>query len=229
MGSGSWERPQRVWGKQTSNQYHQIKLWPLSPHQTTRMNLQKTKKSGKIETKWWYSKNLETYLHVLLSNCLVPGCCTFSRLRNLLPKPFFVHQSSPSLYVFQVPLLYASFQMIISCPPYACFQSLSSMPLFQTILSCVPLLCVFRVPLFYASLPVPKKKSLYSYQPLKLNLLKRIHFPFFYFPSFFKNQDAPLFSCRIFSFHMYAATLIPFSSQNISLTFLSAHTLVRVE
>ena len=88
----------------------------------------------------------------------------------------------------------------------------SSMPLFQTILSCVPLLCVFRVPLFYASLPVPKKKSLYSYQPLKLNLLKRIHFPFFYFPSFFKNQDAPLFSCRIFSFHMYAATLIPFSS-----------------
>ena len=46
---------------------------------------------------------------------------------------------------------------------------------------------------------------------------------------FFKNQDAPLFSCRIFSFHMYAATLIPFSSQNISLTFLSAHTLVSVE
>ena len=150
----------------------------------------------------------------------------------------------------------------------------SSMPLFQTILSCVPPLCVFRVPLFYASplddplMRAPpmrvsspsllclssrrsshacpsyacfeslssmplfqslKKKSLYSYQPLKLNLLKRIHFPFFYFPSFFKNQDAPLFSCRIFSFHMYAATLIPFSSQNISLTFLSAHTLVRVE
>ena len=159
----------------------------------------------------------------------------------------------PPLCVFQVPLFYASLPddplmrappMCVSspsllclssrrsshaCPPYACFQSLSSMPLFQTILSCVPLLCVFRVPLFYASLPVPKKKSLYSYQPLKLNLLKRIHFPFFYFPSFFKNQDAPLFSCRIFSFHMYAATLIPFSSQNISLTFLSAHTLVRVE
>ena len=67
-----------------ANQSHLIKLWPLRPHQTTRMNLQKTKKSGKIETKWWYSKNLETYLHVLLSNCLVPGYCTFSRLRNLL-------------------------------------------------------------------------------------------------------------------------------------------------
>ena len=44
-----------------------------------------------------------------------------------------------------------------------------------------------------------------------------------------KHQNAPLLSCRIFSFHMYAATLIHFSSQNISLTFLSAHTLVRVE
>ena len=91
-----------------ANQSQLIKLWPLRPHQTTRMNLQKTKKSRKIETKWWYSKNLETYLHVLPSNCLVPGCCTFSRRRNLLPNPFFVHQSSPSLYVFQVPIFYAS-------------------------------------------------------------------------------------------------------------------------
>ena len=91
-----------------ANQSQLIKLWPLRPHQTTRMNLQKTKKSGKIETKWWYSKNLETYLHVLISNCLVPVCCTFSRLRNLLPKPFFIHQSSPPLYVFQVPFFYAS-------------------------------------------------------------------------------------------------------------------------
>ena len=72
-----------------ANQSQLIKLWPLHPHQTTRMNLQKTKKSGKIETKWWYSKNLETYLHVLLSNCLVPGCYTFSRLRNLLSQTFF--------------------------------------------------------------------------------------------------------------------------------------------
>ena len=46
---------------------------------------------------------------------------------------------------------------------------------------------------------------------------------------FFQNQNAPLFSCKIFSFHMYAATLIPFSSQNISLTFFSVHTFVRVE
>ena len=98
-----------------ANQSQLIKLWPLRPHQMTRMNLQKTKKSGKIETKWWYSKNLETYLHVLISNCLVPVCCTFSRLRNLLPKPFSVHQSSLSLYVFQVPLFYASFQTILSC------------------------------------------------------------------------------------------------------------------
>ena len=136
-----------------ANQSQLIKLWPLRPHQTTRMNLQKTKKSGKIETKWWYSKNLETYLHVLPSNCLVPGCCTFSRLRNLLPKPFSVHQSYPSLYVFQVPLFYAS---------------IPDDPL-------MPALVLF---LF----------SLYSYQPLKLNLLKRIHFPFFYFPYFFEKS-----------------------------------------
>ena len=106
-----------------ASQSRLIKLRPLRPHQTTRMNLQKTKKSGKIETKWWYSKkNLETYLHVLLSNCLVPGCCTFSRLRNLLPKPFFVHQSSPSLYMFQVPLFYASLpdDPLIARPLYAC-------------------------------------------------------------------------------------------------------------
>ena len=98
------------------NQSQLIKLWPLRSHQTTRINLQKTKKSGKIETKWWYSKNLETYLHVLLSNCLVPDCCTFSRLRNLLPQTFFRPPIfSPSLYVFQVPLFYASFQTILSC------------------------------------------------------------------------------------------------------------------
>ena len=50
--------------------------------------------------------------------------------------------------------------------------------LFQTILLCALslLICLF---LF----------SLYSYQPLKLNLLKRIHFPFFYFPSFFPKSE----------------------------------------
>ena len=101
-----------------ANQSQLIKLWPLRPHQTTRMNLQKTKKSGKIETKWWYSKSLETYLHVLLSNCLVSGCCNFSRLRNLLPN-FFMSSNLLS--------------------PYTCSKSLSSMPLLQTILSCVPL------------------------------------------------------------------------------------------
>ena len=137
-----------------ANQSQLIKLWPLRPHQTTRMNLHKTKKSGKIETKWWYSKNLETHLHVLLSNCLVPGCCIFSRLRNLLPKPF----SSTNLLSL-----------------YTCSKSLSSMPLFQTILSCASSMPVFSF-------------SLYSYQPLKLNLLKRIHFLFFYFPSFFQKS-----------------------------------------
>ena len=135
-----------------ANQSQLIKLWLLCPHQTIRMNLQKTKKSGNVETKWWYSKNLETYLHVPLSNCLVRGCCTFSRLRNLLPKPFSVHQSSPSLYMFQVLLFYAS---------------LPDDPLMSP-----PVLFLF---------------SLYSYQPLKLNLLKRIHFPFFYFLSFLKK------------------------------------------
>ena len=110
-----------------ANQSQLIKLWPLRPHQTTKLNLQKTKKSGKIETKWWYSKNLETYLHVLLSNCLVPGCCTFSRLKNLLPNLF----SSSNLLVL-----------------YTCSKSLSSMPLFQTILSCAltfsfPFLLIF--------------------------------------------------------------------------------------
>ena len=137
-----------------ANQSQLIKLWPLRPHQTTRMNLQKTKKSGKIETKWWYSKNLETYLHVLLSNCLVPGCCTFSRLRNLLPKPF----SSTNLL-----------------PLYTYSKSLSSMPPFRRSSNNASALVLF---LF----------SLYSYQPLKLNLLKRIHFPFFYFPSFFQKS-----------------------------------------
>ena len=50
--------------------------------------------------------------------------------------------------------------------------------LFQTILLCAlsSLICLF---LF----------SLYSYQPLKLNLLKRIHFSFFYFPSFFPKSE----------------------------------------
>ena len=67
--------------------------------------------------------------------------------------PFPVHQSSPSLYVFQVLLFYASFFTILSCP--------------------------------HCSFPF----LLYSYQPLKLNLLKRIHFPFFYFPSFFQKLE----------------------------------------
>lgn len=157
-----------------ANQSQLIKLWPLCPHQTTRMNLQKTKKSGKIETKWWYSKNLETYLHVLLSNCLVPGCCTFSRLRNLLPKPFSVHQSSPSLYVFQVPLFYASFKTILSCTPPTCS---------------FPFLLIF----------VSASQTKYA----KENPLSFLLFPFL-----FRKSEC---SFRISYFHMYAATLIPFS------------------
>ena len=138
-----------------ANQSQLIKLWPLRPHQTTRMNLQKTKKSGKIETEWWNSKNLETYLRVLLSNYLVPSYCTFSRLRNLLSNLF------PSTNLL---------------PFYTYFKSLSSMPPFRWSSHAPPVLFLF---------------SLYSYQPLKLNMFKRIHFPFFYFPSFFKNQNAP--------------------------------------
>ena len=45
--------------------------------------------------------------------------------------------------------------------------------------------------------------SLYSYQPLKLNLLKRIHFPFFYFPFFFSK----ITFCR----NMKASVTISFS------------------
>ena len=129
-----------------ANQSQLIKLWPLRPHQTTRINLQKTKKSGKIETKWWYSKNLETYLHVLFFNCLVPGCCTFSRLRNLLPKPFSVHQSSHSLYIFQVPIFYASFQTILSSPPLIFFHLYLYQPLEPNMLKKI------HFPLFYSSL-----------------------------------------------------------------------------
>ena len=56
-------------------------------------------------------------------------------------------------------------------------------------------------PFFYASLPdnPPMPPTfflflfhLYLYQPLKPNMLKKIHFPFFYFLSFFENQNAPL-------------------------------------
>ena len=137
------------------------------------MNLQKTKKSGKNETKWWYSKNLETYLYVLLSNCLVPGYCTFSRLRNLLPIPFSVHQSSISLYVFQVSLFYASFQTILSSTP------LSSFPF--------PLIFVSTSQTKYA----------------KENPLSFLLFPFL-----FRKSECFF---RISYFHMYAATLIPFS------------------
>ena len=179
-----------------ANQSQLIKLWPLCPHQTTRMNLQKTKKSGKIETKWWYSKNLETYLHVLLYNCLVPGCCTFSRLRNLLPKPFSVHQSSPSLYVFQVPLFYASFQTILLCtfsydPLMHPFRRSSHAP-FQTILSCPP---SFPFPLIFVS----ASRTKYG----KENPLSFLLFSFL-----FRKSEC---SFRISYFHMYAATLIPFS------------------
>ena len=120
-----------------------------------------------------------------------------SRLLHLFPtekfapQTFFVHQSSLSLYMFQVPLFYAS-------------------------LPDDPLMPVSFFSLFH----------LYLYQPLKPNMLQKIHFPFFYFLAFFRKSEC---SFRISYFHMYAATLIPFSSQNISFTFLSAHTLVSVE
>ena len=118
----------------------------------------------------------------------------------LPPKPFFVRQSSPSLHAFQVPLFYAS-----SSRPLSCF-----------LFSLMPHLFFFFSPYIRISL----SNSICSRESTFLSSIS-LHF--------FKNQNASLFSCRIFSFHMYAATLIPFSSQNISLTFLSAHTLVRVE
>ena len=155
-----------------ANQSQLIKLWPLRPHQTTRMNLQKTKKSGKIETKWWYSKNMEAYLHVLLSNRLVPGCCTFSRLKNLLPKTF------PSTNLL---------------PLYTYSKSLSSMPPFRRSSHPPPLL--FPFPLIFVSASQTK----YA----KENPLSFLLFPFL-----FRKSEC---SFRISYFHMYAATLIPFS------------------
>ena len=112
----------------------------------------------------------------------------------------------------------------LSRPPIfslcTCSQSLSSMTFFQTIssknLSTPPVFPFF---------------SLYSHQPLKTpHLLPRIPLCFLLFPFLFQKIRMLLyFPCRIFSFHMCVATLIHFSSQIISLTFLSAHTLVRVE
>ena len=64
-----------------------------------------------------------------------------------------------------------------------------------------------------------------------LHLFPRISLSFLFFSSFLnllsfllflflsENQNASLFLCRIFSFHMYAARLIFFSSKNIFLTF----------
>ena len=155
------------------------------------MNLQKTKKSGKIETKWWYSKNLETYLLVLLSNRLVPGCCTFSRLRNLLPKPFSVHQSSPSLYVFQVPLFSASLPCLSSR------RCSHAPPLFSLLLSFSP---------FFV---------LYSYQPLKLNLLQRILLSFLLFPFLFQKSEC--------SSPLMQDLLFPYACSHINSFFLTKY------
>ena len=64
-----------------------------------------------------------------------------------------------------------------------------------------------------------------------LHLFPRISLSFLFFSSFLnllsfllflflsENQNASLFLCRIFSFHMYVARLIFFSSKNIFLTF----------
>ena len=106
--------------------------------------------------------------------------CFLFQTSLLPPKPFSVRQSSPSLYVFQVPLFYAS---------------IPDDPL-------MPALVLF---LF----------SLYSYQPLKLNLLKRIQFRFFYFPSFFQKSGC-------FSPFMQDL-LFPYVCSNINSFFLTKY------
>ena len=177
-----------------ANQSQLIKLWPLSPHQTTRMNLQKTKKSGKIETKWWYSKksgNIPARSPLQLLG---------SRLLHLSP----TEKSAPQTF-FRPPIF--SLSICIPSPSFLCL--LSDDPLMHHLL-------------FFSFSPYIRISLSNSICFRESTFLSSTSLPFF------KNHNPPFLSCRIFSSHMYAATLIPFSSQSISLTFLSAHTLVRV-
>ena len=95
-------------------------------------------------------------------------------------------------------------------------------------------LYVFQVPLFYTSPPddpliralVLFLFSLYSYQPLKLNFLTRIHFPFFSFPSFFQKSgcSSPLMQDLLFPYvcsHINCFFLTKYFSYLFECTYLS--------
>ena len=104
---------------------------------------------------------------------------------------------------------------------YTCSKSLSSMPPFRRSSHAPPSLFLF---------------SLYSYQPLKLNLLKRIHFPFFYFPSFFQKSECssllmqdllfPYVCSHINSFFLIKYFSYLFERTCLSESWIAAHILL---
>ena len=134
--------------------------------------------------------------------------CTFSSLIAwFLAAATFLDREICSQTFFRLPIF--SFSIRVPSPSLLCLSSRRSSHA-----------CFLYASLFSPYIRISLSNSICSRES---TFLSSISLPFF------KNQNAPLLSCRIFSFHLYAATLIPFSSQNISLTFFSAHTLVRVE
>ena len=156
-----------------ANQSQLIKLWPLRPHQMTRMNLQKTKKSGKIETKWWYSKKSGN----------IPARSPLQLLGSRLLHLFPTEKSTPQTF-FRPPI----FSLSIRIPSPSLLCLLSDDPL-------MPSPPFFSFPLRFVSASQTK----YA----KENLLSFLLFPFL-----FRKSEC---SFRISYFHMYVATLIPFS------------------
>ena len=93
-----------------ANQSQLIKLWPLRPHQTTKLNLQKTKKSGKIKTKWWCSNNLEN----------IPARSPLQLLGSRLLHIFPIEKSAPQT-LFRPPIF--SLSIRIPSPSLLCLLS----------------------------------------------------------------------------------------------------------
>ena len=116
--------------------------------------------------------------------------------------PFPVHQSSPSLYVFQVPLFSASLPCLSSR------RCSHAHPLFSLLLSFSP---------FFV---------LYLYQPLKLNLLQRIPLSFLLFPFFFQKSEysSPLMQDLLLPYvcsHINSFFLTKYFSYLFECTYLS--------
>ena len=85
--------------------------------------------------------------------------------------------------------------------PFFCL-SLLLFPLSETLQCVLPSFFSFVLPFF-----------LYLYSPLKTQSVEGNPLSFLLLPSIFANQNVSPFPCRISSFHMYVATLIPFSLQ----------------